>query len=423
MLVIGKAKCRIKYNVRVKVKDLTTLNIVTKNKNFMFFLVFNLCIFIGEKISSIILPIILYTITGNIYSTGLLMLSRFLPKFISNYAVKKFSDLSLSLTLILKVTAIIRMCTMALFIFAFNQWHYYILTFVLYFNGALSYPYNYALIAKICNKAELPKANNILALLDNSTMLTIPILGSFIYSYLGMSAVMIIAILFLFIALLCLSQLDNNSYTDIEKSRRTKEERPSETFMGDIRILIGKHRLVFLIILVDVIASIAFGSLNTVLPILVQQDFNNSAKLYSYLTFSLSLGLITGNIIFHKKFTSADFLMSYIVSTIFATLFFMFLGFSSNYNIYIALLFFIGICNSVQDSSLVTEIQNKMEGSNLIPFIFSIYQSLAALLILMSTLLVPFMINNLGTTFLFLFFGSVNIIGLVFLLFKRRVLK
>lgn len=83
-----------------------------KNKVFSVFFLLNFCIFVGEKISSIIIPIILYEITDNIYSTGLLMMVRFFPRFVSSYIIKKLNECSITHLSILRVSIIVRIAVM-----------------------------------------------------------------------------------------------------------------------------------------------------------------------------------------------------------------------------------------------------------------------------------------------------------------------
>lgn len=396
-----------------------------KNKVFSVFFLLNFCIFVGEKISSIIIPIILYEITDNIYSTGLLMMVRFFPRFVSSYIIKKLNECSITHLSILRVSIIVRIAVMVGFLFSSNQWQYYILTFTLYFSSAITYPYTYTIIMKICRSQELPKANNSIALLENISMLLAPICGSMIYQLLNATSVLIIAIVCFLLGLRCTHILNRCLCDeDLMPERRHKTNYKTQTFWGAMLEFNKKMPLIFLLIVVDAVASIAFGSLNTLLPIIVQLNFNNSIVFYSSMNFALSLGLILGNIIFHYIFsTGKNYLKLYITSTILASISFITLGFGENITYYLILLLMIGVCNSIQDASLITEIQLEALDSSFTSFVFSTYQSLVSLIILMTTIFIPCIVVQASTNFIFIILGSINVIGLLILSCKRRIKK
>lgn len=400
------------------------MELLLRNKNFRLFLMSNFFDFFGQRCTSIVLPIILYNITGNVYSTAILMLCIFLPKFLSNYFVKRINDFRFPPIDLLKYIALIRMVIFPLFLLATTQWHYYILTIIIYFSSAFTYAYRYAVIKNICAEEELPQANNMLPMLENLIMLLAPLFGGWLYSALGLAPLVLISCVCFFASFLSLRWIKAGYMPDVVQNIQDGAEvhsKTGKTFFHEFIRITKQYPFAFLLIIVDTIASISFGSLNMIMPIITQERFENSATIYSYMNSAVSLGLIVGNVIFHRRFIRANFRFTYILSTFFATTFFVLLGIWGNFIPFIVFLFLIGLFNSIQDSSLVTEIQSDMEATSDISFVFSVYQSFIAFSVVISTLLVPVVITNVGTWFLFASLGLINICGLL-LLFRKSLL-
>lgn len=393
------------------------------NKPFYFFLIS--CSFdcIGERCTSIVMPILLYTITNDIYATSVLMIARFLPKFMSNYLVKRFSDKKVNAWKLLKKMAILRMAVIVLFFFAKVSWQFYVLTFTLSLSSSLCYVYRYSFMKNICSLEELPAANNINSLLENIIMFFSMLGGGIMYAALGLFPVILISTGSFFLSLVTLQAIGDQNCASEQVDETNQSNREKIPFFTTLYRLYKEYPVVLLLIVIDAIASISFGSLNTVLPIIVQEQFHNNSALYSSMMVALSLGLIIGNIVFQKWFSGKDFLWVYILSTFFATIFFTVLGCFYYALWFVALLTLIGLCNSVQDSSLVAKIQMEIEHREDIPFIFSVYQSLTAFMILFSTFIVPYVIDYLGTLALFIILGFINFFGLLLFIVKRRRLK
>lgn len=390
------------------------------NIKFRCFVLGNWLSFCGQSFASIAIPIIVYNLTKNINVTAWLIALQFIPNIFTNQIVHWINKKNYSSILILYIVNIGQIILYLSLLFTPSILHYCIFTLLSSLCSSLDYVYRNAALKDFEDTIQLTSANNLLAVTRNIINFLSPIIGAFIYSILNDKIIIFIACFFF---TMCLYFYNKSKLTKGTKNIQLEDEHKPKHSLSTIKSIIQKYPIITLLFVVDAIASISFGSLNTIMPIIVQTQYENNANILSLFKSLLYIGIIIGGIIFEKKLKQRDKIHLYVASTVLASLGFILLIFMQSYISYALTLGVIGLFNIIQDNSLSLEIQLKTSNNNETSILFSLYQTLISVAFIITTVPIPHIISTLGYPFIYICFGLLSEVALVLFFIKYKKKK
>lgn len=376
---------------------------------------------LGDWASYVVIPIILYDLTNDPISVGVLMICRFLPSillpFLINQIISKFNVLKIMI-----FCDFLRSVSTMGFIFATEPLQFYMLTIINYIGTAIFNPGKYSLVSLIVDKHQLSEANSYIGSINKLFMLVGPIFGGVVYNYIGKEGALIFNSVTFIFSMFALSKITiESSKIDIRKGKE-KDQKQTRDLVFKFSLfkdVIYKKRLGNLIFS-DALGSLAFGSLNVLFPIVSKDIFRSPDIVYGYIMSFLGGGLLIGNIIspFLNKYIS-NYLI-YAVATLSAALSLILFGLSEYLILSLMAIFLVGVGNGLQENSILTFIQEHSEKEKTMNTL-SLSQALTSFFIIISMTFSALMVAKIGLTLTILSLGLIPFFISVFLLFTEFI--
>lgn len=365
---------------------------------------------LGDWTSVIIIPMMLYKLTSDPVSIGILMICRFLPSVLFSpfigKIVNKFSSLKIMI-----LADFLRGGMFLLFLYVESPLLIYIFTFFIYLGTAFFNPGKFHFITKLIPIDLLARANSCIAGINQLMILIGPAIGGIVFGIFGLSVGIIFNSLTFFFSMFALikikiSKIEEENYVKEEnylKSKNVKKRHFLKGFFNTYTSLKIK-KMLFYIVVGDAIASMGFGSLNVLFPIFAKDVFYSNQAAYGYLMSFLGGGLLLGTMLGPNLQRGIRSDLLYSISTAVAALFAFLFGGSGWLLLSIVLIFFVGMGNGVQENAAITFIQKETTVLGNTADVFSVYQALTSVSIVIamtgSTILVKIVGIHLATMYI-----------------------
>lgn len=323
----------------------------------------------GDWVATVAAPVLLYSSSESISNTAILMACRLAPYLMANLVIKRAVRSHIPPSSIIRGASLLRALIIPLFLIANTPLHFYALTLAVYSLGASASPCYFSII-KGCAQGEggLSQSNNYLLALQNGMSVVGPVIGAYIQLHFGYGFLFALNSICCFFAFALSFRFPEPSDCN---SRR--EQKSAKTHM-----IVSAYPLISMLILVDAVSGLAFGSLNAIIPMVCQTRFNNDAVVYSMLLAFLTGGMLLGNLVFHALFHKKKASLLYMKVTLFALFTYLLFNFAQSSIIGALLLALTGIGNSIQDVTLITTIQKTVADENDAAYIISLRDSFGA---------------------------------------------
>lgn len=289
------------------------------------------------------------------------------------------------------------------------------LTFVIGLCRSAEAPSLYTVIRANADEEIRARVNNAFGMLQSFMMVIGPVLGGALQALFGNVFVILFDASTFLVSFILLSALKDaesevevgNELAGNGKGPQLEAALPTPGRTLDF-LRCGLPILSFLMI--DVASGIAFGSLNSLIPIIAQLKFDSSSLLCGVLQSSLTVGLLLGNIVYGKMKPGFSGTREYCIASYFALGCFLALSFTYEAPVAIPLLLAVGAGNSVQDVLLITAIQDIAQSDDTSTRFFSIRESLQSIVVLASTGVVALASTAVSMGLLVMLLGIFSII-------------
>lgn len=341
---------------------------------------------IGNWCANIALPLYVYQITGDVSATALLVGCRSLPSLFSMSLASLPNKIGIGQLQFMKMADLIRAALFLLYFPLNGKWEIMVITLAVSSCRAIEIPCFYSLL-RAGTFDQRDEINNAFGFLQNLTMVVGPMIGGCLVAGLGIEIVLIFNSL-TFIVSFSLLKLVSITEAGVH------EKRP--TFKGEdntLKFLLDTRSLAVGFLLIDISSGMAFGSLNSLLPEIVQLEYRSSSLLYGVFQSSLTIGLLVGNCLYGVVAKGREHVRLYCFMTYFALGAYFAFGFLYSFGFSFVLLFAVGVGNSIQDVLLITSLQELAKDSAESVRLFSIRESLQAFAVIFSTFLVSLFTN------------------------------
>ena len=361
----------------------------------------------------IALPIVFYNLTNSYSATTILVIAKFIPALFANTLIIKLQAWRVDAVVIMRYAEILKASIAIFFLFTTNELHFLVMTFLMYFGDMLYEPCTYSSVRFYVEENECSTINNSMAVIQTSVMLLGALFGALVLEVLGFHVLMIASsILFLSSFFLALRMRKAQKFTDKKVNMKKRLESVARLM---------EHRAVFAFLLIDVVTGLSLGALNSLMPIVVQMHFNNSAIFLSSFFIAQTIGMLLGNGLFQILLAKRKQNKIYIASTLFTILVFMLFGFPSSLIIIAIILLLVGAGNAIQDVSLTTTIQLLPIKDNTVTTIFALRGTLIAVVIILTTFIVNTLLDLLIIGHITLFLGSLSVVAVLIILFILKM--
>ena len=368
---------------------------------------------LGNWCSSIVLPGMLYSLTGDPAATAILIACRFMPTLISAPIIKVIQDGGASSTSIMKSMDIFRTILFPLYLFASSPWHFYLLTLLIYGCRSLEMPCFYTLVKQCGDSDSRLSSNNYFTALQNAIMVIGPIVGSLLQMAFGVGFVIWFNALTFLGSFALLSRIRTARSVELGWGRAG--------FFANIKTLMKRHPGTFILMATDAVVGIATGTLNSLMPIVAEIDYLNSSMAYSLMTSFLTTGMLLGNVLLRRLTLTRAPEMTYFIASIGGVLAFVIFGWTTVLPLCLIALSAVGVCTTFQDVTLATAIQNAETNDTNVTQLFSLNQTAGSAAVIFSSVAIGATINALGTKELVAIVGVTSIAGTIALqvLFRK----
>lgn len=368
-----------------------------------------------------------YQFTGDAAATALVVGSRVLPGVFSPGLVAVVSRLGWDSLTAMRRADIVRALLFPLYLFVDGLLPMCILTFLIGTCRSLEVPSLYTVIGGGVNEGSRVKVNNAFGLLQNSMAVAGPVLGGIMQATFGGSFVILFNSATFVVSFAILSTLKSAKASQAEDDCRSDGEARSNShssfyFWRSSFDFLRTNLLIASFFLIDVASGIAFGSLNSLIPIIAQLEFSSSPILCGALQSSLMVGLLLGNVVYAGMVGRWIGVWSYFIASYFALGCFLALGFGYTSLVALPLLIVVGAGNSVQDVLLITAIQGAAQSDRDSSRFFSIRESIQSIVVFASTGLVTLEVEGIGIGPLIIILGvsSVLLVAVLHILTFRE---
>ncbi|PWK11491.1 MFS transporter [Tumebacillus permanentifrigoris] len=341
---------------------------------------------LGDWISYVILPVLLYHINNDPKLIGLLMLCRFLPSiFVAPFVgrvLRKFSTLRVMIA-----ADVLQGICYLMFLYTTNVWIIFLLQILIALGMAFYRPGRVTLIPKLVpEESLLARANSYIFGVSQFMMLLGPAIGGLIFGILGLqigivfnaATFWISALTLMFVRVDEQGASEQGAAQSQDAQPQAQSAEPEKTFRAKLGFLIGDQtrQLLLFIVIGDVVGSMGFGALNVMFPIVSSDVFGSPQEVYGYLMSALGGGLFLGTMwgptLMKKISSDLLFCLAMIAGGACVIAF----GWSGLVLLSVAMIFLIGIWNGIQDNALITFIQTATSERGDTADVFSIYQGL-----------------------------------------------
>lgn len=341
---------------------------------------------IGNWCANIALPLYVYQVTGDASATALLVGCRSLPSLFSMSLVRCPKKFGIGQLQFLRLADLIRAALFLLYFPLNGKWEIMLITLAVASCRAIEIPCFYSVL-RASTFDQRDEINNAFGFLQNLMMVVGPLVGGFLVAGIGIRAVLLFNSL-TFIASYCLLGAVLISETGVpeEGIAPEGEVKTPKLFFDGRSLAVG-------FLLIDISSGVAFGSLNSLLPVIVQLEFKSSSLLYGLFQSSLTVGLLAGNLLYGFVIKGREHVKLYCLMTYLALGAYFAFGFLYSFGFSYVLLFAVGVGNSIQDVLLITSLQKLAKDGAESVRLFSIRESFQAFAVVFSTFLVSLCSN------------------------------
>lgn len=348
---------------------------------------------LGDWVSCIIVPILLYQKTGSAFSVGILVVCRFLPRVLVAPFLGRIHKTTSALKAMICADIV---CGIAFLSFLWVQsvFAIYFLNIVLALGTAVFKPCKMTLIAHLMPKELLARVNSYISGIDQLMMLLGPALGGIILGVMGAKEGIIFNSISFFISSLLLLSLVFHRRQSFTVEEQTKESTAlSNSFY---RRLFFRYPVLCSMILADAITGSSFGSMNALFPVFSKQVFPANMGAYGYIMSALGCGLLLGTLVgpYLEKRIYPPLVFG--LSTLWASLSLMGFGQSFLFPLCLLSIFLVGCGNGIQDIVIVTTVQKEGHDSKDTIRLFSFHQAAVSIFIMIALLGTTFLADRIG---------------------------
>lgn len=330
-------------------------------------------LFIGELISAlgswasyVIIPLLVYDLTNDPVSVGILMVCRLLPSILLAPLIGPVMARYTVLNVMI-FADLVRGLAFLSFLWLQEPLWIYGLTLVISAGNAFFAPGQYTLIPRLVPEAVLARANSYIGGSNQFMMLIGPALGGIVFGFTGMTAGIVFNALTFFVSMAALMRIrvSRDLPTAVEAGEQ-KVDSPCEEQQAHGNSLqrfrrtltsLWSRKLLFFLILSVPIANLGFGgALNTLFPVIAKDVFTGETA-YGYIMSCLGGGLFLGTMIgpwLQKKMSTV---VLYSLATVVAAVHVFLFGGSDVLLFSLLAIFLVGSGNGVADNAAITYMQ------------------------------------------------------------------
>ncbi|TCP52528.1 putative MFS family arabinose efflux permease [Tumebacillus sp. BK434] len=356
----------------------TDWRIPFQNRGFAWLFGGQLITALGTWSSYILIPLLVYRMTGDPVAVGILISCRLLPLIVLAPLVGKVIG-QRSLLRVMIESDLVRAVAMLGFLWIDTPLYMYLLTIVISSATAFFNPGKFALIPSLVPQEVLARANSYIGAANQLMMLIGPALGGVTFAFFGMQAGIVFSALTFLVSALMLMRIKVRKAPSAEMEG---EERQKRTWRQQAAILqkLWSRKMLFFLLLGTMISNLGYGgALNALFPVLAEDLYADAEIAYGYIMSALGGGLMLGTLLgpnLQKRFAP---LRVYAVAMVAASM--CVLGFGSAQTLWAALplVFMLGIGNGLEDNASVTYVQQETASTGDTADVFSVDQALASI--------------------------------------------
>jgi MFS family permease len=396
-----------------------------KQRNYSFLFAGQTVSVLGDWLSYVVTPILVYNIKQSPIDIGLLMLCRSLPGIILPLFIGKILKKASLLKTMIACDAIRGVLFLG-FIFADSTYQFLGLTLIIYSCSAIFNPAKYSIIPSILSGETIPKANGYLSSVENFSMLIGPAIGGILFALVGVNWIIIFNSITFFVSMTFLLKIKYVAVTNVDGAVDAECNKDSFSLVEKIkeqvrvcRIVVGNKKI-FNLLVSNSLDTLAFGSLNALMPLIANNIFNEPSIVYGYLMTALGGGLLFGSMLFTKIYNRMSSYCLFSSATLVAAISFISLGVSNTLVVSLLAIFILGIGNGVQEVTIATLIQQSCDSENEVMLIFSTNQAMVSICAAITMVFSTVTIYAFGIKLTFVLLGIIPfILGLVLLLSSK----
>lgn len=326
---------------------------------------------LGDWVSYIIVPILLYQKTQSALSMGGLMVCRFLPRLLFVPIAEKVTRTQTLLQFML-ASDLLRAVAFLGYIWADSLVAIYALNLILASGTAVFRPCKLTLIAHLLPKQELMRGNSYLGSADYAMMLLGPLVGAWLLRAVGLHwGIVVNSVSFVLSFALLLPVLWGARAASDDP---TVPQRPTDG--GPLtahapRLL----RPIVILIVADAIAGSCFGALNALLPIYANKFFTNGTEIFGYVMSALGCGLLVGTVLCPWLARRAAVLTRFALITLVGAVGLWLFGSVQSVWWCLLTIGIVGAATSMQDITVAAFLQSESHGTSRTNRLLSIHQA------------------------------------------------
>jgi len=339
-------------------------------------------LFVGELISAlgtwasyVIIPLLVYDLTHDPVSVGILMVCRLLPGILLAPVIGRVMAKH-SILRVMILADLVRGLAFLSFLWLQTPLWIYLLTLVISAGNAFFGPGQYTLIPKLVPQEVLARANSYIGGSNQFMMLIGPAIGGVVFAFTGKEAGIVFNALSYFVSMAALMRIRVESVdvplknvesggvpqeVPLQQAQSSNGRTPNSSnsirrFFGILTSLWSRKILLFLLLSVP-IANLGFGgALNTLFPVIAKDVFSGEAA-YGTIMSCLGGGLFLGTMIGPLLLKKAPAPLIFSVATVVAAVGVFLFGGSDVLLFSLAVIFLVGTGNGVADNAAMTYMQ------------------------------------------------------------------
>ncbi|MGZ4164028.1 MAG: MFS transporter, partial [Tumebacillaceae bacterium] len=365
-----------------------------RNRSFTWFFIGQMVSAFGDWCSYVVIPILVYGLSGEASSVGILMACRVLPSILLSPFIGRIMA-KFSLLRVMIVADIVRGIGYLAFLYVQTPLQIYVLTVVVATGSAFFNPGKFTLIPPLVPKNALARANSYMGGVSQLAMLIGPALGGIVFGALGQRAGLIFNALTYFVSMLSLMlvRMPKQEQTQQVEAKQPSTEAISKKESSLARFLktfqsMRSRRLLFIVVTLGTIPNMGFGgSMTALFPILASDVFHSPQRMYGAIMSLLGGGIFLGMMIapyLQKKLPRFPLICWSCMTGAVAVLLF---GSFDHPGVALAMIFLVGVSNGVQDNADTTFIQMETTTRGDTADVFALEQALLSCNFIIGTIL------------------------------------
>lgn len=370
-----------------------------RNKSFTWFFIGQLVSAFGDWCSYVIIPLLIYRLTHEASTVGLLMICRVLPNIVLSPVIGRVMG-KFSLLRVMILADLVRGLGYLAFLYVQTPWEIYLLTLVLASGSAFFNPGKFSLIPPLVPQEGLARANSYMGGVSQLAMMIGPALGGIVFGILGERAGLVCNAMSFFVSMVSLMLVRLPKQEAQEKLESTEgSERQERNWARMLRTYqaLRSRRLLFVVVTLGTIPNMGFGgSMTALFPILASDVYHSPDRMYgmilSMLGGGIFLGLMVGPLL-QKKIARFPLIC---IGSVCGAVFVMLFGSSAHAGVALVMIFLVGLFNGIQDNASTTFVQMETAERGDTADVFSLEQALLSVMFIIGTLLAAWLHAHYG---------------------------